>query len=100
MRALIAALFLVSLTACAAKQPAPATATAASFSQTELIARVKTALLNDAIVGARRIDVAAEGDRITLSGRVATAAESERAVQIARGVAGVGSVTSKLDIRP
>ena len=100
MRVLVAALLMAGVAACGAKQPAVASATAASFSQTELIARVKTALLNDTVVGARRIDVTADGDQITLSGRVATAAESERAVQLARGVSGVRGVTSKLDIRP
>lgn len=100
MRLTLSLLMIVSLAGCAAKTPAAPGATAASFAQTELIARVKTALINDAIVGLRRIDVAADGDQITLTGRVATAAEGERAVQLARGVPGVGGVTSKLDIRP
>src|SRR5688572_26401587 len=71
-----------------------------SFSQTELIARVKTALLNDEVVGTRRIDVHATGNDINLTGRVASAAERDRALQIARGVPGVRSATSNLEIRP
>jgi hyperosmotically inducible periplasmic protein len=72
----------------------------AAIAEAELIARVKTALLNDAIVGVRRIDVHASGDQIRLTGRVASAAERDRAVQITSGVPGVRSVTSDLEIRP
>lgn len=75
-------------------------ATPASLGETELIARVKTALLNDTIVGLRRIDVHADGDQIRLTGRVASAAERDRAVQIARAVPGVRGVTPDLEIRP
>lgn len=72
----------------------------ASIAATELVARVKTALLNDAVVGVRRIDVQASADEVRLTGRVASAAERDRAVQIARGVAGVRSVIADLEIRP
>jgi osmotically-inducible protein OsmY len=75
-------------------------ATPASLAETQLIARVKTALLNDTIVGLRRIDVHAAGDQIRLTGRVASAAERDRAVQITGGVPGVRGVTSDLEIRP
>jgi osmotically-inducible protein OsmY len=74
--------------------------TSSRFTASELIARVKTALLNDKEIGARRIDVhAADGD-ITLTGRVASTAERDRAVQITRGVEGVRSVRSELQIQP
>ena len=65
-----------------------------------LVARVKTALLNDAVIGLRRIDVQATGADIRLTGRVATEAERDRALQIARGVEGVRNATSALEIRP
>lgn len=65
-----------------------------------LIAKVKTALLNDPVVGRRRIDVQVNRYDVILTGRVATAEERDRAVQIASAVDGVQSVKSQLEIRP
>lgn len=90
---------LVSAGACASA-PKPAVVSSAALAETELIARVKTALLNDPVVGLRRIDVLASRDEVRLAGRVASAAERDRALEIARGVPGVRSVTSQLEIRP
>ena len=99
---ILAVAVMLTLSACASRTRLIAgTATSDdSFSQTELIARVKTALLNDEVVGTRRIDVHATGNDINLTGRVASAAERDRALQIARGVPGVRSATSNLEIRP
>ncbi|HUF23838.1 MAG TPA: BON domain-containing protein [Vicinamibacterales bacterium] len=91
---------VVGAAACGSKINVSPGATPASLAETELIARVKTALLNDSIVGLRRIDVHAAGDQIRLTGRVASAAERDRAVQIARDVPGVRAVTPELEIRP
>jgi len=101
MRALLI-LACVAAAACASAPRAGVSAGAdpASIAAAELVARVKTALLNDAVVGVRRIDVQASGDDVRLTGRVASAAERDRAVEIARGVPGVRSVTSGLEIRP
>lgn len=74
--------------------------TSSRFTASELIARVKTALLNDTEIGARRIDVHTVDGDITLTGRVASAAERDRAVHLARGVEGVRSVRSELEIQP
>lgn len=74
--------------------------TTSRFNTVELIARVKTALLNDEIVGARRIDVHAIDGNVTLVGRVASGEERDRAVTIARAVEGVWSVRSELQIQP
>ena len=74
--------------------------TTSRFNTTELIARVKTALLNDEVVGARRIDVQAIDGNVTLVGRVASAEERDRAVRLTRAVEGVWSVTSELRIEP
>ena len=93
---------LASVSACASSPRigVNTAVTTSRFTATELIARVKTALLNDEIVGARRIDVhAADGD-ITLVGRVESAGERDRAVTIARAVEGVWSVRSELQIPP
>ena len=99
-RLLLILALVVGAAACGSKIKATPGATPASLAETQLIARVKTALLNDTIVGLRRIDVHAAGDQIRLTGRVASAAERDRAVQITSGVPGVRSVTSDLEIRP
>ncbi|MEP7117160.1 MAG: BON domain-containing protein [Acidobacteriota bacterium] len=59
-------------------------------------ARVKTALVNDPIIGARVINVRMSGRVAQLSGRVASAEEAARAIEIARVVTGVGDVQSLL----
>lgn len=100
MPRLILVLALVLAAACGSKINVSPGVTPASLAETELIARVKTALLNDTIVGLRRIDVHAAGDHIRLTGRVASAAERDRAAQIARDVPGVRTVTPELEIRP
>lgn len=75
-------------------------ASAAQGDEVALAARVKTALLNDAAVGKHRIDVHVAGADVRLAGRVATAAERDRALELARAVPGVRTVTSELEIRP
>ncbi|MCC7242178.1 MAG: BON domain-containing protein [Acidobacteria bacterium] len=61
-------------------------------------ARVKTALVNDPIVGVRVIDVRVRAGAVRLSGRVASPDEARRAVEIARGVPGVSQVDSRLQV--
>jgi hyperosmotically inducible protein len=60
--------------------------------------RVRTALLNDRTVNGSTIDVSTVNRVVTLSGRVRTAQERERAVAIARGTGGVADVRSQLQI--
>jgi hyperosmotically inducible protein len=87
--------------ACGSKSRVPTqTAQPADGDQLVLVARVKTALLNDAVVGKRRIDVYVTGGQVRLAGRVATIEERDRAVSLARAVQGVQGVTSDLEIRP
>ena len=103
-RAVFVLALVVASAACGGTRVGVNTAmTSSRFTASELIARVKTALLNDKEIGARRIDVHTGVDHagdITLAGRVATAAERDRAVQLARGVEGVRSVRSELQIQP
>ena len=61
--------------------------------------RVKTALLNDLEIGVRRIDVDTFKGVVTLSGAVETAAERDKAVDIARKVEGVRDVKSTLQVK-
>ena len=60
--------------------------------------RVRTALLNDPQVAAGNINVTASNGVVTLSGQVRTAAERDRAVNVARGTAGVSDVRSELAV--
>ena len=59
--------------------------------------KVKTALIEDPLTKAYQIEVETFKGVVQLSGFVATQAEANRAVQVARGVKGVTSV--KNDIR-
>ena len=101
-RLLALVVVIAALSACASR---PKVTMTTSVSETELMgsilaAKVKTALLNDPVVGARRIDVHVTGYDVRLTGRVASAAERDRAVQVVAGVEGVRSVKSDLEIRP
>jgi hyperosmotically inducible protein len=62
--------------------------------------RVKTALLNDPDITAPRIDVETVKGIVTLSGRVASKQEEQRAIDVARKVPGVADVKSTLQIQP
>jgi hyperosmotically inducible periplasmic protein len=62
--------------------------------------RVKTALLNDPEVGGLRIDVDTFKGVVTLSGRVKSQGEADKAMRIARGVGGVTDVKSTLQVEP
>jgi hyperosmotically inducible periplasmic protein len=60
--------------------------------------RVKTAFVNDTVVGAQRIDVETFKGVVTLSGRVKTKEEEQRAMELARKIRGVVDVKSTLQI--
>jgi hyperosmotically inducible periplasmic protein len=62
--------------------------------------RVKTAYINDPVVGALRIDVDTFKGVVTLSGRVKSKDEEQKAIQLARTIKGVTDVKSTLQIEP
>jgi hyperosmotically inducible protein len=62
--------------------------------------RVKTAFVNDPVVGALRIDVDTFKGVVTLSGRVKSKAEEAKAIELARKISGVSDVKSTLQIQP
>jgi osmotically-inducible protein OsmY len=62
--------------------------------------RVKTALINDPVVGAARIDVNTFQGVVTLSGRVRNSDEEAKAVAVAKTIRGVTEVKSSLQIQP
>ena len=62
--------------------------------------RVKTAFINDPVVGALRIDVDTFKGVVTLSGRVKSKDEETKALALARTIHGVKDVKSTLQIEP
>lgn len=62
--------------------------------------RVKTAFINDPAVGALRIDVDTFKGVVTLSGRVKSKEEEQKAIALARTIKGVTDVKSTLQIEP
>ena len=61
--------------------------------------RVRTALLYDTALAVRRLTVVTVDGVVSLSGVVGSVEEAQRAVELARGVAGVRDVRSQLTIR-
>jgi hypothetical protein len=85
---------LAALTACsAAINPA-------SIEAARTAARVKTALVNDPLIGTRVIDVRMDGTVVRLSGRVRSQEEADRAASVAQSVSGVTAVESQLRVEP
>ena len=78
--------------ACSAKSLRPAT------DDSGVSTRVRTALLNDPQVAATNITVTSTNGVVTLSGRVRTPAEADRAVAVARQTTGVADVRSELAV--
>jgi len=84
---------MVSLSsACDSKSIRPAT------NDSGISTRVRTALLNDPQVAATNITVTSSNGVVTLSGRVRTPAEADRAVAVARQTTGVADVRSELAV--
>ena len=88
--ALVAA--LVAMTACTAAVDR------ASIGAAQTAARVKSALVNDAVIGTRVIDVRMAGTVVQLSGSVRSQEEADRATTVARSISGVTAVESRLRI--
>jgi hyperosmotically inducible protein len=65
-----------------------------------LTTRVKTAILNDSDLAGLPIDVDTSKGVVTLSGRVKSRTERDKAVALARSVTGVADVTDTLQITP
>ena len=65
-----------------------------------ITAQVKTALLNDPVVGGLKIDVDTFKGVVTLSGRVTTKEQEAKAIELARKIGGVTDVKSSLQIQP
>lgn len=71
-----------------------------AFDDPTITTRVKTALINDPVVGPARIDVDTFKGVVTLSGRVKSKDDEAKALALARTIAGVTDVKSSLQIQP
>jgi hypothetical protein len=70
-----------------------------SAADADLESRVLAAFEGDAILRERAVDISAfDGSLIELSGWVRSPAERKRAAEVARGVAGVGTVANELQV--
>lgn len=94
-RRIAAATLLLMAAGCSARA-VPNTSAAVADAQTA--ARVRTALVNDPVLGALPIDVRARAGVVTLRGTAPSAAEVDLALALARGVPGVTRVESALTI--
>jgi hyperosmotically inducible protein len=70
-----------------------------TVSEAALTTKIKAKMALDDSVKARAIDVTTDGTTVTVSGNVASAAERERTVALARETAGVTRVIDRLQIR-
>jgi osmotically-inducible protein OsmY len=64
-----------------------------------ITARIKSKMALDEIVEAADLDVDTDNGIVTVSGTVASAAERDRALQLARETQGVSSVVDRLSVR-
>jgi hyperosmotically inducible protein len=71
-----------------------------TIDDTTITTRVKTAMLNDSDVGGLRIDVDTFKGAVTLSGRVKSEAEKQKAIALARDIDGVMEVKDALQVIP
>jgi len=69
-----------------------------TVNEAALTAKIKAKMALDDSVKSRAIDVTTNGSTVTLSGRVGSMAEHDRAVDLARETAGVTKVTDELTI--
>ena len=81
-----------------AKTAAAANKAGEALSEGALTAKIKSKMTLDDLVQARTIDVTTNGQVVTVSGTVRSAAERDRAIQLARETAGVTQVIDRLTV--
>jgi hyperosmotically inducible periplasmic protein len=82
-----------------ARQAEKADATRKPLSDSSLAEIVKSALLSESGLDARKIDVENRSGNVALYGAVETEEQKERAGRIVAGVAGVKTVDNKLSVK-
>jgi len=70
-----------------------------SLTEASLTAKIKAKMALDDSVKARTIDVTTSGSTVTLTGRINSPVERERAVSLARETDGITAVVDRLEIR-
>ena len=70
------------------------------FGDASIVTRVRTALLNDIVIGRRKIEVTVLRGVVTLTGAVANESEMKQAADIARRVPDVVDVIVRLHVQP
>ena len=96
----LASMVLLALTVMAAACAKSAPTTSDTTVDPTITMRVKTAFINDPVVGVARIDVATFKGVVTLSGRVKSKDEEAKALALARSIKGVTDAKSTLQIQP
>jgi len=81
-----------------AKTAAAANKAGEVLNEGALTAKIKSKMALDDLVQARTIDVTTSGHVVTVSGTVRSAAERDRAIQLARETAGVTQVIDRLTV--
>ena len=94
---LLAAAALTSVVACAST--ATQESTGQFIDDTAITAKVKTAIFNDASLKSAEINVETFKGVVQLSGFVNSEADINRAVSVARGIAGVKSVKNDMRLK-
>jgi len=70
-----------------------------TLTEASLTGKIKAKMALDDSVKARTIDVTTSGSTVTLTGKINSAAERERAVSLARETDGITAVVDRLEIR-
>jgi osmotically-inducible protein OsmY len=97
IQALFAALFIATAAGCAGSRTQESTGQ--YFDDAAITTKVKTAIFNDPDLKANEIAVETYKGVVQLSGFVASQSEANRAVEVARGVAGVRSVKNDIHLK-
>jgi osmotically-inducible protein OsmY len=102
MKRLASALLVLTLTApltIACGAAATRANVSAPVDDATITTRVKTAFINDPVVGAAKIDVDTFKGVVTLTGQVKNKDEEQKAISLARSIRGVTDVKSTLQVQ-
>lgn len=94
---LAAALALTALAGCASTEKHESTGQ--YMDDTTITAKVKAAIFNEPTLKSAEINVETFKGRVQLSGFVSSRADIDRAIVVAEGVSGVGSVTNAMRVK-
>lgn len=94
---LAAALALTALAGCASTEKHESTGQ--YMDDTTITTKVKAAIFNEPTLKSAEINVETFKGRVQLSGFVSSRADIDRAIVVAEGVSGVGSVTNAMRVK-